>query len=64
MNPKREKKANTAIESMSACSNKKEIPVNNDSSIAIISLSFRFKIMLVTVPRKIVTQKKIPFMIR
>jgi len=64
MKPKREKKANGAIESTSACNIKNPMPVTKDNRIEIINLSVFFKITLLTIPRKMVTPKKIPFRIK
>ena len=64
MKPKREKKPNGAIESTNACNIKKPMPVTKDNRIEIINLSVFFKIILLTIPRKMVTPKKIPFRTR
>ena len=64
MKPKRERKANGAIESTKACKSKNPMPVNKDNRIEIINLSVFFKTILLTIPSKMVTPKKIPFRIR
>jgi len=64
MKPKREKKANGAIESTNACNSKNPMPVTKDNRIDIINLSVFFKTILLTIPRKMVTPKKIPFRIK
>jgi hypothetical protein len=63
MNPKSEKKANSGIGITNACKSKKTKPVANDNRIDIINLLVFLKRIALTIPKKMVTPKNIPFRI-
>jgi hypothetical protein len=64
INPKREKNENIGIGNANVCNIEKTIPVAKDKRIDIINLLVFFKKKLLTIPRKMVTPKKIPFKIK